>query len=186
MFTNNRAKIQVRIQVALSRVHVLKPENWAALLSRLGTGRGLVTLSASPAPSPQCQGQSLLRQGQCADASQWLGYERATLMPTECSHDWSSVPAFSPHRINNERCGYKRSLLSPAGTGSGAVQYPNPRPDMQHSHAAQLHRPGQARAGDWAHGTDTLAPLLGHLGTGFFCHQWCRCKDTEHLAASHG
>lgn len=78
---------------------------------------------------------------------------------------WFLVPTFSPHRIYNERCGYKRSLFSPEGDRQWGSATSKP----QTRHAAFTCRTAtQAGQGQgWGRGPrDTLAPLPGHGGGG--------------------
>lgn len=79
--------------------------------------------------------------------------------------DWSSVPAFSPHRINNERCGYKRSLLSPAGDRQwgSAISKPQTRHAAFTCSTATQAGAGQGWGlGPWDRHPCTLTRTPGH------------------------
>lgn len=64
---------------------------------------------------------------------------------------WSLLSLLTEYTMKG--VGIRDLYFHQRGTGSGVVQHPNPGPDMQHSHAEQLHRLGRARGGDGAHGT---------------------------------
>lgn len=66
-------------------------------------------------------------------------------------------------------CGHNQIFILPEGTGSGAVQHPSPRPDMQHPHAGTATQAGAGRGvGDQDHRTPA-ASLPGRWGPGLFC-----------------
>ena len=65
--------------------------------------------------------------------------------------------------------GHNQIFILPEGTGSGAVQHPSPRPDMQHPHAGTATQAGAGRGvGDQDHRTPA-ASLPGCWGPGLFC-----------------
>ena len=87
------------------------------------------------------------------------------------------LPSLSLHKRHHTGWGHDQIFILPEGTGSGAVQHPSPRPDMQHPHARTATKAG-ARGGGlgpcqdaWAL-SSSASTAARRQRTGLLPHGW--------------